>query len=124
MTLLLGERFALFHKALSDFSHTGRTSGGRPPFMRLGKQSLLLEEVVLENDEATGWTGFTSFTDMVDEVRKRKLGNTFPLKLEFASLTTFNRCSVKNREYGNYNVLLLLPYFVFPYLPTRCNELS
>src|SRR5881398_3597745 len=87
MTLLLGELFPLFHKALTDFSQTGRTSGGRPPFMRLGKQSLLLEEVVLENDEATGWTGFTSFTDIVDAVRKRKLGNAAPLQLQCAPPT-------------------------------------
>ena len=124
MTLLLGELFPLFHKALTDFSQTGRTSGGRPPFMRLGKQSLLLEEVVLENDEATGWTGFTSFTDIVDAVRKRKLGNAAPLQLEFASLTTFNRGNAKNREYGNYNALLPLPNYVFSYLAKRWNELA
>src|SRR5947209_4716642 len=124
MTLLLGELFPLFHQALPDFSQTGRTSGGRPPFMRLGKQSLLLEEVVLENDEATGWTGFTSFTGIVDAVRKRKLGNAAPLQLEFASLTTFNRGNVKTREYGNYNALLPLPNYVFSYLAQRWNELA
>jgi CRISPR-associated endoribonuclease Cas6 len=124
VTLLLGELFPLFHKALTDFKQTSGTSGGKPPFMRLGKQSLLLEEVVIENANATGWTGFTSFVDMVEAVRTRKPGKVIPLKLEFASLTTFNRGNAKNREYGNYSALLPLPQYVFPYLAKRWNELA
>ncbi len=124
ITLLLGELFPLFHKALTDFTQTGSTAGSKPPFMRLGKQSLLLEEVVLENNDAMGWTGFTSFADLVEAVRAKKLGSVVPLKLEFASLTTFNRGNVKNREYGNHCARLPLPYYVFPYLAKRWNELA
>jgi len=123
ITLLLGELFPLFHKALTDFKlvNSGKS---KPPFMRLGKQSLLLEEVVLENASTTGWTGFTSFADMLEKVRTRKPGNVIPLKLEFSSLTTFNRGSAKNREYGNYSALLPLPQYVFTYLAKRWNELA
>lgn len=124
ITLLLGELFPLFHKALTDFTRSGNASGVKPPFMRLGKHSLLLEEVVIENDESAGWTGFTSFAYMLDAVRAKRLGNTVLLKLEFASLTTFNRGSVKNRAYGNYSALLPLPNYVFPYLANRWNELA
>ena len=123
VTLLLGELFPLFYQSLSDFKlvNSGKS---KPPFMRLGKQSLLLEEVVLENNDATGWTGFTSFTDMVESVRARKPGKAVPMKLEFASLTTFNRGNAKNREYGNHSALLPLPQYVFPYLAKRWNELA
>ncbi len=107
ITLLLGELFPLFYKALTDFKQTDGVGRSRPPFMRLGRQSLLLEEVLIENNDATGWTGFTSFAGMVESVLARKLGNAVPLKLEFASLTTFNR--------GNA---------VFPYLAKRWNELA
>ncbi len=51
ITLLLGELFPLFHKALTDFTATNHTKGARPPFIRLGKQSLLLEEVIIENGD-------------------------------------------------------------------------
>ena len=123
VTLLLGELFPLFYKALTDFKlvNSGKS---KPPFMRLGKQSLLLEEVVIENSDATGWTGFTSFADMMKAVQTRKLAKGVPLKLEFASLTTFNRGNAKNREYDNYSALLPLPQYVFPYLAKRWNELA
>jgi len=124
VTLLLGELFPLFHKALTDFTQTGSTLKGKPPFMRLGKQSLLLEEVILENGDSTGWTGFTSFTDMVDAVQAKKLGSNVPLKLQFDSLTTFNRGSPKNRAFSSYCALLPLPNYVFPYLAKRWNELA
>ncbi len=124
ITLLLGELFPLFHKALTDFTQSGNSRGVKPPFMRLGRQSLLLEEVVIENGNAAGWTGFTSFADIVEAVRVRKLANTVPLKCEFASLTTFNRGSAKNRAYGNYSALLPLPNYVFPNLAKRWNELA
>ncbi len=124
VTLLLGELFPLFYKALTDFQQTAGAGRSRPPFMRLGRQSLLLEEVLIENDDATGWTGFTSFAGMVESVLARKLGNAVPLKLEFASLTAFNRGNAKNRQYGNYSARLPLPYYVFPYLAKRWNELA
>src|SRR5690348_16163024 len=124
ITLLLGELFPLFHKALTDFTSAHTTAGVKPPFIRLGKQWLLLEEVVLENNDPTGWTGFTSFADMVEAVRPRKFGKAVPMKLDFASLTTFHRGNVKNREYGNYNALLPLPHYVFPYLAKRWCEVA
>lgn len=123
VTLLLGELFPLFYQALTDFKlvNSGKS---KPPFIRLGKQSLLLEEVVLGEDDATSWTGFTSFADMVEAVRARKFGKAMPMKLEFASLTSFNRGNAKNREYGNYSALLPLPQYVFLYLAKRWNELA
>jgi CRISPR-associated endoribonuclease Cas6 len=124
VTLLLGELFPLFYKALTDFQRSDGIGRSRPPFMRLGKQSLLLEEVQIDNDDPTGWTGFTSFADIMESVLARKLGNVVPLKLEFASLTTFNRGNAKNRQYGNYSARLPLPYYIFPYLAKRWNELA
>jgi hypothetical protein len=124
ITLLLGELFPLFHKALTDFTQACHSGWDRLPFMRLGKQSLLLEEVVIENGNESGWTGFISFADMVEAVRVRKLGGSEPLKFEFGSLTTFNRGSQKNRAYGNYNALIPLPNYVFPYLVRRWHELA
>ena len=124
ITLLLGELFPLFYKALTNFRQSSMHGDVTPPFMRLGKQSLLLEEVVIDNDPPTGWTGFTSFADMVEAVRKKKLGSVKPLKLEFASLTSFNRGNAQNRAYGNHSARLPLPSYVFPYLAKRWQELA
>ncbi len=123
ITLLLGELFPLFYKALTDFKLV--TSGkSKPPFIRLGKQSLLLEEVVLENGDTSGWTGFTSFAAMVENVRIRKMGRVEPLQFEFASLTTFSRGNANNKEYGNFSALLPLPNYIFPYLAKRWQDLA
>ncbi|HZS75771.1 MAG TPA: CRISPR system precrRNA processing endoribonuclease RAMP protein Cas6 [Ktedonobacteraceae bacterium] len=121
ITLLLGELFPLFYQALTDFKSSSNLRS-KPPFIRLGKQSLLLEEVILEEHDLTGWTGFTSFTDMVERVRNRKT-NDF-LKFEFDSITSFNRGNAKNRAYGNYMALLPLPHYVFPYLARRWQDLA
>lgn len=122
VTLLLGELFPLFHKALTDFS-LGRAAGSsKPPFIRLGKQSLLLEEVILENGDPAGWTGYTSFAELVEEVKAQKPRELF--KLEFDSLTAFNRGNAKNRAYGNHYARLPLPQYVFPYLAKRWQELA
>jgi CRISPR-associated endoribonuclease Cas6 len=123
VTLLLGELFPLFYKALTDFKlvNSGKS---KPPFMRLGKQSLLLEEVVLENDETSGWTGFTSFAAIIENVQARKFGRVEPIKLEFASLTTFSRGNANHKEYGNFSALLPLPYYIFPYLAKRWQDLA
>ena len=121
ITLLLGELFPLFYQALSDFK-LAQVSGSKPPFMRLGKQSLLLEEVVLENKDTSGWTGFTSFADIVQAAKTRRPGNT--LKLEFASLTTFNRSSGSAKGFEGYYARLPLPQFVFPNLAKRWQELA
>jgi len=124
ITLLLGELFPLFYKALTDFKSTSSVGGSKPPFIRLGKQFLLLEEVMLENDDMGGWTGFTSFATMIERAQARKMGRVEPLTFEFASLTTFNRGNAHNKEYGNFSALLPLPYYIFPYLAKRWQELA
>lgn len=58
LTLLLGELFPLFHDALMGFS-SAKTHAARPPFMQLGKQLFLLEEVIITDNDPIGWTGFT-----------------------------------------------------------------
>ncbi len=88
VTLLLGELFPLFHKALTDFN-TQNHGASKPPFMQIGKQSFLLEEVIADLDDPTGWTGYTSLTNLVEKAKSLKLGKVEPLTLEFASLTTF-----------------------------------
>ncbi len=121
VTLLLGELFPLFYKALTDFQQS-QVTGSRPPFMRLGKQSLLLEEVVLENHDTTGWTGFASFADLVEAAKARRTVDT--VKLEFASLTTMNRGGGKQRTGDNHYARLPLPHYIFPNLARRWQELA
>ena len=123
ITLLLGELFPLFHSALMDFNTKGSNSR-KPPFMKLGKQQFLLEEVVADNDDTTGWTGFTSFDKLAEKARTIKPGRTEPLTLEFDSLTTFNRSNTRNRMYGPHPALLPLPQYVFPGLARRWQELA
>ena len=123
ITLLLGELFPLFHSALMDFNTKG-SSSRKPPFMQLGKQQFLLEEVVADSDNASGWTGFTSFDKLAEKARMLKLGRMEPLTLEFASLTTFNRNNARNKIYGDHRALLPLPQYVFPGLARRWQELA
>jgi len=63
LTLLLGDLFPLFYNALMNFNAT-KTGSTIPPFLRLGKQLFLLEEVLLTNDDTSGWTGFTSLATL------------------------------------------------------------
>ena len=123
ITLLLGELFPLFYKALTDFN-SQKHGASKPPFMQIGKQSFLLEEVIIDLDEPSGWTGYTSLTDLVEKAKLLKLGKVEPLALEFASLTTFNRGSAKTRGYGNHPARLPLPHYVFPGLARRWEELA
>ncbi len=92
--------------------------------MQLGKQQFLLEEVVADNDDTSGWTGFTSFDKLAEKARTLKLGRMEPLTLEFDSLTTFNRSNTRNRIYGPHPALLPLPQYVFPGLARRWQELA
>ena len=124
ITLLLGELFPLFYNALADFNLTTFTGDKRPPFIQIGKQTFLLEEVIADPENSTGWAGFTSFTDLVEKVRATKLRSTEHIKLEFASLTTFNRSSARTREYGSHHALLPLPEYVFSGLARRWQELA
>src|SRR6266487_212313 len=59
ITLLLGELFPLFYTALMHFN-TSDIGADKLSFIQIGKQLFTLEEVILNNDDPTGWTGFTS----------------------------------------------------------------
>ena len=123
ITLLLGELFPLFHNALMHFNMT-EFGAKKPPFMRIGKQVFLLEEVLADRDDPSGWTGFTSFAQLVEKAKTLRWGKAEPLALEFASLTTFNRGNAKNRAYGNHFARLPLPQYIFPGLARRWQELA
>jgi CRISPR-associated endoribonuclease Cas6 len=122
LTLLLGELFPLFHKALVGFSMQ-KTHAVKPPFIQLGRQLLLLEEVVITNDEPSGWTGFTSLSHLVEQARQTRLERTTTLTLDFASLTAFNRGNRKT-GYGSHTVMLPLPEYVFPNLARRWQDIA
>jgi CRISPR-associated endoribonuclease Cas6 len=123
VTLLLGELFALFYDSIMRFNMTAFGSK-QQPFLRIGKQSLLLEQVIADPKDSAGWSGFTSFADLVEQAKTWKPGNPGPLTLEFASLTTFNRINPINKIYGNYYARLPLPQYIFPGLARRWQELA
>jgi CRISPR-associated endoribonuclease Cas6 len=127
LTLLLGELFPLFHSALMQFN-LSETSSSKPPFIQLGKQLFLLEEVILTNDDLASddpasWTGFTSLDALIEHARQRRFGKHAPLTLEFASLTTFSRGNAKI-GYGTHQVMLPLPLFVFQNLARRWEDVA
>ncbi|MGH2508741.1 MAG: hypothetical protein ACRDHZ_15250, partial [Ktedonobacteraceae bacterium] len=109
LTLLLSGLFPLFYEALTAFNTPQRTTN-KVPFIQLGKQLFLLEEVVLSNDEPTRWTGFTSLVTLVEQAKYSKASTA--LTLEFASLTAFSRGNSKS-GYGSHPLMLPLPQFVF-----------
>src|SRR5258708_866186 len=123
ITLLLGELFPLFHNALMHFKNA-ESGAEKSPFMRIGKQLFLLEEVIADNDDASGWTGFTSFARLVDKAQTLRLGKVESLALEFASLTTFNRANKRSQVYGGHHALLPLPHYLFPGLVRRWQDLA
>ena len=123
ITLLLGELLPLFQNALMRFNSREMVAK-KSPFMQIGKQLFTLEEVISNNDDAFDWTGSTSFADLVEGITVKKLGGVEPLRLEFATLTTFNRGNQKNRAYGNHYARLPLPQYVFPFLAKRWQELA
>src|SRR5258708_35347861 len=96
ITLLLGELFPLFHTALQHF-YTTEKGAQKSPFVQIGKQLFLLEEVIIDNRDASGWTGFTSFAELVEKVQTVRLAKVESLVMEFASLTTFNRANQRNQ---------------------------
>lgn len=120
ITLLHGELFPLFYNSLMHFN-MARSGTKVQPFMQLGKQSFLLEEVISDPDDRSGWTGFTSYASLVEKARTLRLGSAISLELEFASLTT---CSWTNKAYGNYYAMLPLPEFIFPPLARRWQDLA
>ena len=72
------------------------------PFMRIGKQFFSLQEVAISNDDPSGWAGYTSFTTLVEKAKTLKLDTTESLILKFATCTSFNRSSARNKTYGVY----------------------
>lgn len=122
LTLLLGELFPLFYSSLMHLSSKGDTAPSQP-FMRLGKQTFLLEEVVSSPEDASRWTGSISFSGLVEKARNLRLPFYETLELEFATLTTFHRGNASS-PYGKYYALLPFPQYVFPWLAKRWHELA
>jgi len=122
LTLLLGELFPLFQQALTHFdvSHLGAST---PPFLKLGKQLFLLEEVIVNNDDPASWTGFTSLADLVEQARQARFHREATLTLDFATLTVFNSGS-KKVGYGPHPLMLPLPMFVFKNLARRWGDIA
>jgi CRISPR-associated endoribonuclease Cas6 len=123
ITLLLSELFPLFYNTLMHFN-MAELGAKKQPFMKIGKQSFLLEEVISDPDDASNWTGFTSFATLVEKAKAFKLNNPEPLTLQFDSVTTFNRSSSRNNAHGNHFARLPLPEYVFPGLARRWQELA
>ena len=123
ITLLLGELFPLFYAALMRFNASG-TESGNAPCMQIGRQLFRLEEVVLNNDDPSGWTGFTSLSSLVEKTKRLRLSSVQPLTLEFASLTTFNRNNMRSKSYGPHYARLPLPQYVFPGLLRRWEDIA
>ena len=74
LTLLLGDLFPLFYNALMSV-HIGQPDAASTPFLRLGKQLFLLEEIMLTNEETSGWTGFTSLATLVEQAKTLPAGS-------------------------------------------------
>src|SRR5712692_2713844 len=123
ITLLLGELLPFFHNALMH-SNKAEFGAEKPPFMRIGKQLFLLEEVIADNNGASEWTGFTSFASLLEKAQTLRLGKVEPLAMEFASLTTFNRANKRSQVYGGHHALLPLPHYLFPGLVKRWQDLA
>ncbi len=123
VTLLLSELFPLFQDALLRFNPEVGESG-RPPFMQIGKQLFMLEEVQIVQNDTTGWTGFTTLAALLEKVKTTRLMKNHSLTLEFASLTTFNRNATKEYDYGNHYARMPLPLYVFPNLVRRWQDIA
>jgi CRISPR-associated endoribonuclease Cas6 len=124
LTFLLGELFPLFYDSLMRFNMPGGGGAKKPPFMQIGKRLFLLEEVIADKDDSSGWAGFTTFAGLVEQVRATTLAVEQPLKLEFAAITTFSRNSSKERGISNHFAILPMPQYVFPGLVKRWQELA
>jgi hypothetical protein len=118
VTLLLGELFPLFYNTLLHFN-VAEFGTRKPPFMLIGKQAFLLEEVIADRDDPGGWTGFTSFAQLVEKAKEQGPGKCETVTLDFASITSFNWLNVADKRYGNFFARLPLPQYVFPWLAKR-----
>jgi CRISPR-associated endoribonuclease Cas6 len=123
VTLLVSQLFPIFHDILMSIKN-GSAGIKNSPFIQLSKQTFLLEEVIIDAGEQSGWTGTSSFHDIVEQVRMLHLGKLEHLQLEFNSLTTFSRGSVKQTDSGNYYARIPWPSYVFPGLAKRWAELA
>lgn len=122
LTLLLGELFPLFYSLLTRSSIKSSGSGNKP-FLRLGKQAFLLEQVISTPEDGHQWSGYASFSELVEKASMLRLKPAETLTLEFATLTTFHR-GLADSKYGKHYALLPLPQFVFPWLARRWQELA
>lgn len=120
LTLLVGDLFPLFYSTLMHVHHN---EARKQPFMRLGKQAFLLEEVLSSPEDASRWCGYTSFEALANRARTLELKPTESLELEFAALTSFHRGTVAS-HYGKYYAMLPFPEYVFTWLAKRWNELA
>ncbi len=123
VTLLLGELFPLFYNTLLHFNMT-EFGAKKPPFMLIGKQAFLLEEVIADRDDPGDWTGFTSFAQLAEKAKEQEPGKSETVSLEFASLTSFNWLNMVDKTYGNFFARLPLPQYVFPWLAKRWQALA
>jgi CRISPR-associated endoribonuclease Cas6 len=120
--LLLGELFPLLYSTLLQTSKQASGSG-KQPFLRLGKQLFLLEEVISSPEDRSRCCGYTSFGELVARVRDLSLKPVETLKLDFTALTTFHRSKAGN-SYGKHFALLPFPQYVFAWLARRWQELA
>jgi CRISPR-associated endoribonuclease Cas6 len=125
ITLLLGELFPLFYESLMQFhvASLANQSSEHTPFIKLGKQTFLLEEVIAKREESP-WVGHTSFAEIVEEVKHMPVNEHIACTLDFTSLTTFNRSGQRQGEYSTYYARLPLPIYLFPGLVRRWQELA
>lgn len=122
ITLLLGDLFPLLHEALTKF-RLARQETDTAPLLRIGKQRLLLDELIVTNHDPASWTGFTSLPSLVELAQQQRFGREAALTLNFASLTTFSRGSSKI-GYGMHQVMLPLPLMVFQNLARRWEDIA
>jgi len=122
VTLLLSDLFPLLYHSLMHFQIQDTGARGQP-FMRLGKQNFVLEEVISSPEDPSGWTGYTSFARLVERVRNVRLTSEEVLQGEFASLATFHRGTAES-IYGKHYALVPLPDYIFPWLTRRWQELA
>lgn len=118
----MGELFPLFHEALAHFCAPD-LGPGAPPFLQLGKQLFLLEDVIMTNDDPADWTGFTSLPHLIEQAKQMRFHREATLMLEFASLTAFSR-GIKKVGYGPHLLLLPLTQFVFQNLARRREDIA
>ena len=122
LTFLLGELFPLFYSALME-SKASEAEATSVPFIRLGKQLFLLEEVIFARDDPNGWTNFASPASLIEKAEQMRFSTDTLLTLEFGSLTAFSR-GHSRVGYGTYQLLFPLPQAVFQNLLRRWEDIA